>query len=238
MLTGTALGAAIEAARKKKGVSKKALGEAFGVQPPSVQDWVNRGTIDKEKLPGLWRYFSDVVGPEHWGLEHWIQPQHPSEGTHSGPLVAHDLSLPRLQTAPVKSREVPVIGTLHMGVSNELELRASPDGVAIGHVQAYTAAPGSFALRVVGDHLYPAVRHGACIVIEPDGACVAGELVLIEMAEGHFVISELVAERDDSIIVLPVQGGQRRALPREQVTRMQPIASVVAGSKFTPHSTP
>ena len=68
MLTGVELGAAIEAARIKKGVSKVALASAFGVQPPSVQDWVNRGTIDKKRLPDLWRYFADVVGPDHWGL--------------------------------------------------------------------------------------------------------------------------------------------------------------------------
>lgn len=27
-----------------------------------------KGSISKEKLPELWSYFSDVVGPEHWGL--------------------------------------------------------------------------------------------------------------------------------------------------------------------------
>ena len=68
MLTGQALGAAIEAARKKKKVTKKAMADAFGVSPPAVQDWVTRGTIDKARLQALWEYFSDVVGPEHWGL--------------------------------------------------------------------------------------------------------------------------------------------------------------------------
>lgn len=68
MLTGHELGAAIESARQLKGVTKKTLAEHFDVRPPSVQDWVKRGTIDKEKLPALWAYFADVVGLEHWGL--------------------------------------------------------------------------------------------------------------------------------------------------------------------------
>lgn len=68
MLTGKELGAAIEAARLLKRTTKKELAAHFKVSQPSVQDWVNRGTIDKAKLPGLWEYFSDVVGPEHWGL--------------------------------------------------------------------------------------------------------------------------------------------------------------------------
>lgn len=68
MLTGEQLGAAIETAIKKKAVTKKAVADFFDVKPPSIQDWIKRGTIGKEKLPKLWAYFADVVGPEHWGL--------------------------------------------------------------------------------------------------------------------------------------------------------------------------
>ena len=74
MLTGKELGAAIEAARKLKKVTKKAIAEHFGVSQPSIQDWVNRGTIDKSKLPDLWEYFRDVVGPSHWGLKSFAYP--------------------------------------------------------------------------------------------------------------------------------------------------------------------
>ncbi len=69
MLTGEKLGAAIEQARLKKGVSKKALADAMGVKPASVQDWVKFGRIAKERINDLVAYFSDVVGPEHWGLD-------------------------------------------------------------------------------------------------------------------------------------------------------------------------
>lgn len=68
MLTGPELGAAIEAARIAKGVSKKKLADDFLVKPPSVQGWVKNGRIDKSKLMDVIAYFADVVGPEHWGL--------------------------------------------------------------------------------------------------------------------------------------------------------------------------
>ncbi|GAB1578640.1 helix-turn-helix transcriptional regulator [Bordetella petrii] len=71
MLTGEQLGQAIRAAIKKKGVTQKAVAAEFGVKPPSVQDWIKRGVIAKDKLPKLWQYFADVVGPEHWGLREW-----------------------------------------------------------------------------------------------------------------------------------------------------------------------
>ncbi|MNS70005.1 Peptidase S24-like protein [compost metagenome] len=68
MLTGPELGAAIDAARIAKGVSKKQLADDFQVKPPSVQGWVKNGRIDKSKLMDVIAYFADVVGPEHWGL--------------------------------------------------------------------------------------------------------------------------------------------------------------------------
>ncbi|WP_143288830.1 hypothetical protein [Burkholderia pseudomallei] len=69
MLTGQELGAAIETARQMKGVTKAALASAMGVKPASVQDWVKYGRIAKNRVNDLVTYFSDVVGPEHWGLE-------------------------------------------------------------------------------------------------------------------------------------------------------------------------
>lgn len=68
MLSGERLGKAIDTAIRLKGVSKAAVARHFGVKPPSVQDWIRRGTIDKSRLPELWGYFADVVGPSHWGL--------------------------------------------------------------------------------------------------------------------------------------------------------------------------
>lgn len=74
MLTGEELGAAIEAARVKKGVSKVALADAMKVKPASIQDWVKHGRIAKHRINDLVAYFSDVVGPEHWGLD-FVMPQ-------------------------------------------------------------------------------------------------------------------------------------------------------------------
>lgn len=83
MLTGEKLGDAIEAAIKLKGVTKKEVAAHFGVQPPSIQDWVKRGTIGKEKLPKLWSYFSDVVPATHWGLDAIPAADHTDSTSHS-----------------------------------------------------------------------------------------------------------------------------------------------------------
>lgn len=76
MLTGKPLGQAIGSAISKKIASGAISGKAdiarhFEIKTPSIYDWIKKGSISKDKLPELWRYFSDVVGPEHWGLESW-----------------------------------------------------------------------------------------------------------------------------------------------------------------------
>ncbi|MTI72559.1 MAG: helix-turn-helix transcriptional regulator [Stenotrophomonas sp.] len=69
MLKGEKLGAAIEAARIKKGISKAEMARHFGVKPPSVQGWVKYGRISKDMLPRVIRYFANEVGADHWGIE-------------------------------------------------------------------------------------------------------------------------------------------------------------------------
>lgn len=87
MLTGPELGAAIEAARIAKGVSKKQLADDFSVKPPSVQGWVKNGRIDKSKLMDVIAYFSDVVGPSHWGMRPGFTYEGLGEGSGNGLVV-------------------------------------------------------------------------------------------------------------------------------------------------------
>lgn len=68
MLTGPALGKAIEDAMRLKGVKRQPMADHFGVRYESTYDWTKHGRISKRHIPELLAYFADVVGPEHWGL--------------------------------------------------------------------------------------------------------------------------------------------------------------------------
>lgn len=73
---GRAIAKAIELKIATGLISSKAeVARHFNIKTPSLYGWIEKGTISKSKLPELWRYFSDVVGPEHWGLADWpIEP--------------------------------------------------------------------------------------------------------------------------------------------------------------------
>jgi len=81
MLTGEPLGRALAQAIEKKKVSKAEVARQFDVKPPSVQDWIRYGRINKKHLDKLFAYFSDVVGPEHWGVQR-TYPQKTDSANH------------------------------------------------------------------------------------------------------------------------------------------------------------
>lgn len=73
MLKGKELGAAVGRAIQLKidsgkAKSKAAVARDLNVEPNVVYGWIRTGSISKERLPRLWEYFADVVGPEHWGI--------------------------------------------------------------------------------------------------------------------------------------------------------------------------
>ena len=68
MLSGEKLGQALKEAMRLKKVTQAQVGKEFGIAQPSVSNWLKTGRIDKTHIEHLLTYFSDVVGPEHWGL--------------------------------------------------------------------------------------------------------------------------------------------------------------------------
>lgn len=68
MLSGPELGKAIAEAMAKKPATQKQMAAAFHVSQPSVSEWLKHGRVAKKHIPLLLDYFSEVVGPDHWGL--------------------------------------------------------------------------------------------------------------------------------------------------------------------------
>lgn len=66
-----ALGLAIEAKRLLPGFERLGptqLAREFGVAQGSMSEALKTGRLAKKHIPKLLEFFSDVVGPDHWGL--------------------------------------------------------------------------------------------------------------------------------------------------------------------------
>lgn len=106
MLKGKELGAAIgEAIRLKVAsgsiVSKADVAKHFGIKTPSIYDWIKKGSISKDRLFALWSYFSDVVGPEHWGIQDGLYQAAINTPRH----VASDNASPIYRITPKTKRQ-------------------------------------------------------------------------------------------------------------------------------------
>lgn len=229
-----------EALARKPGGSQAALARFCRVQGPSVSNWFTGET--KTLKAGSLRLAAEYLGVSRdWletgkGAPGW-QETHPAGEGPAPEGVAHHMSHTGNETAPTESIKVPVIGTLELGTSHMYELRASPDGRPIGHVPAPGVSSKAYAVRVFGDDLYPAVRHGACLVVDPSARLQEGELMLLENTEGQYFVCELVSLRDDAVTVSPAKGGQRRTLARATVAAMHPVLYVASGALFENGST-
>lgn len=131
---------------------------------------------------------------------------------------------------PSVVRRVPVIGEAKLGQDGHYEEAHPPGGD--GTVDGYSSDPDAYALRVRGDSMHPAIRHGSFVVVEPHGRCVTGEYVALQLVDGRKMVKELIIERPTEIVVESVNGNSRQTIERSLIERMHPVAAVVSPSKW------
>jgi SOS-response transcriptional repressor LexA len=171
MLSGPELGAALTAAMQKKGVGPSAVAEAFGVKPPSVKDWQQFGRLHKKHIPTLVSYFADVVGPEHWGLDHSkAQPHQP---------------VSNVAPAAVGSRRIPLVSYVQAGDMTEVvDAYAMGEGVEF-LLTDLDLSSNAFALRIKGDSMLPEFREGDVVMIDPAVKPQPGDFVVAKNGENE-----------------------------------------------------
>ncbi|CAN7200873.1 helix-turn-helix domain-containing protein [Acidovorax sp. LjRoot118] len=133
---------------------------------------------------------------------------------------------------PRVTRPTPVVGTAKMGDDGYYMELQHPVGHGDGFIDGYSSDPEAYALRVKGDSMHPAIRHGSFVVVEPNGNCMPGEYVAIGLVGGQRMVKELIMERQDEVVIESVNGNHRRTLERAEIEWIHPVAAVVAASKW------
>jgi phage repressor protein C with HTH and peptisase S24 domain len=136
--------------------------------------------------------------------------------------------------SPQKSKGIPVVGTARMGEDGYYTELEYPVGHGDGHVEGYSSDASAYALRVRGDSMAPAIKDGYFVIVEPHGACVPGEYVVIAMKSGEKLCKELMFERTDTIAVQSVNGGAVRTIERKDIEHMHPVSNIISPSKWRP----
>ncbi len=104
-------------------------------------------------------------------------------------------------------------------------------------VEAYSNDVHAYALRVSGDGLFPTIRDGWLLVIEPSARPIPGQFVLLTMRDGTTMVKELIIVKTASVTVMPVNGGERQTIPLSDLAPengLQPIASLLSPTERRP----
>lgn len=136
-------------------------------------------------------------------------------------LTAQDTAAPGYAAAREVASEqaMPVCATLRVvSKPGEVEWLAASDETKLGQLTVPVVIDGAQAVRVKGDGLSPFVKDGQCLLLRKQQDLLeAQDTVLITLKNGRLLIRELMADRKDSLLVLPVHGGQPETIDRQDI---------------------
>ncbi|WP_371435919.1 S24 family peptidase [Polaromonas sp.] len=133
-----------------------------------------------------------------------------------------------------KLRRVPVVGTAKLGEDGFYDELSPIVGGGDGSMEIYTEDPDAYGLRVRGQSMFPAIRDGWYVVVAPNGTPAIGEYVLLKLTNGKRMVKELLIQRNASIEVMSVNGGERLSFDFTELESIQAVAAVVPPSKWQP----
>ena len=147
-------------------------------------------------------------------------------------FFAHNVTNLEGAERPVRPVRTPVVGTARMGENGYYDEIDYPVGYGDGWVDSYSSDPNAYALRVKGDSMHPAIRHGSFVVVEPNGRCVPGEYIVLALTDGAKMVKELVIERPTEIVIESVNGNHRKTIDRSEILKMHPVVAIVSASRW------
>ena len=202
-------------ALEKRGMKSSHLGKIIGVAPSSISQWL--GTLEGKKetknitAQNLSAVCEALNIRSDW-LLHGIGPS------------GLDEELTIINTT--KKSYPRVVGTAQCGDRGYYFDLEGGDGYL-----EFEAPNGSIAIRVRGDSMYPAIKDGWFVVIEPNAKLSVGEYALIKFKDGRKMVKEVVFIRDDCYIVESVNGGGRITAMKADLDGIEPITAVLPPSK-------
>lgn len=207
----------VRAARKHKGWTLEAMGEALGRSKATAGFWETGKS--KPSFAQVLR-IAEVTG---YPVPSQLTPNLPNAPASDEPEFAGYARA---------SRRVPVVGTARMGDDGFYEEISSITGAGDGHIEIATDDPNAYGLRVKGQSMFPAIRDGWYVLVEPNGTPREGEYVLLKLKDGRKMVKELLFRRPEGIEVMSVNGGERLSFDNIDLDGIQAVGAVVSPSKY------
>ncbi|WP_421174142.1 LexA family transcriptional regulator [Aeromonas enteropelogenes] len=191
-----------------------AIARALNLSSKGVSKWFNAESLPRqEKMNALAKYLNvDVV---------WLQ-----HGT--GINKEQDKNEPLAYAGNPKHGLVRVIGEAILGIDGAVAMTEERDG----WLKIYSDDPDAFGLRVKGDSMWPRIKSGEYVLIEPNTKVCAGDEVFVRTVEGHNMIKVLGYERDGEYQFTSINQDHRPiTLPYDEVVAVEFVAGILKQSR-------
>jgi hypothetical protein len=139
--------------------------------------------------------------------------------------VVTPLAHPAVAASPTAHAKV--MGAFKMSGTGDIEPVSLLDDEAAGHVQLPWLDTHVRAMRVKGNALAPYAKDGHYLLLQSAGSELAPEEnIVITLVSGKVLIRELMYKRTDSLVVLPLHGGQPEAIEAADIVRIDVVLCV------------
>lgn len=226
---GTFTGRLLWAMKRAGRTNQSELARAVGVKPQSIQYLLRTeaGAQGSKYTPAL----AQQLGVSSRWLASGDGP--PDQIDVLGPHAESKAAAVYAIASGMRAR---VTGTVRVSGTGDVERIDLPEGDSDGHVLMPLHAPGAYALRVKGNALAPYAKDGQYLLLDTEGEWHPEENLLITLADGRTVLRELLLVRADTLVVLPLHGGQPEALERAVIQSVVPVVCAVPRSLWRPEA--
>ncbi|EDH7841918.1 phage repressor protein C [Salmonella enterica subsp. enterica serovar Kentucky] len=191
-----------------------AIARALDVSSKGVSKWFNAESLPRqEKMNDLANFLKvDVV---------WLQHGSVRQSTTTNP---QSLTF----VGQLRKGLVRVVGEAILGVDGAIEMTEERDG----WLKIYSDDPEAFGLRVKGDSMWPRIKSGEYVLIEPNTKVCPGDEVFVRTIEGHNMIKVLGYDRDGEYQFTSINQDHRPiTLPYYEVSKVEYVAGILKQSR-------
>jgi hypothetical protein len=123
----------------------------------------------------------------------------------------------------------PVLGTYKVSGNGEVDKLRGKASQADGHVSIPALATDIRAARIKGNALSPYAKDGQYLLLQAAPTPLPAEDVLvITLKDGRMLVRELMHQRDGSLLLLPIPGGQPEAIDLNDIEHIDAVVCVLS----------
>jgi phage repressor protein C with HTH and peptisase S24 domain len=128
---------------------------------------------------------------------------------------------------------VPVVGTAQLGDDGYWHELEYPAGHGEGFVRYPMRDENTYALRVKGDSMWPRIKPGEFVIIEPNSPVTLGEEVMVQTSDGRSMIKLLVSRRGGLVELHSVNGAHKPiTLDEKTIAKIHHVAGILKPSLY------